>query len=77
MPYFKNNEVNILLIHIPKTGGTSLELYFSYKYNIPLNNNSLFNFLDNTVKKDNNIVIKSSLQHVTYQTMLNIIIFLT
>lgn len=70
MPYFKNDNVNILLIHIPKTGGTSLELYFSYKYNIPLNNESLFNFLDKTIKKDNNIVINSSLQHVTYQTML-------
>ncbi len=70
MPYFKNDNVNILLIHIPKTGGTSLELYFSYKYNIPLNNDSLFNFLDKTIKKDNNIVINSSLQHVTYQTML-------
>ncbi len=70
MPYFKNDDVNILLIHIPKTGGTSLELYFSYKYNIPLNNGSLFNFLDNKIKKDNNILISSSLQHVTYETML-------
>ena len=29
MPYFKNNDVNVLFIHIPKTGGSSMELYFS------------------------------------------------
>jgi hypothetical protein len=34
MPYFKKN--NILLIHIPKTGGTSLEIYFSRKYALKL-----------------------------------------
>lgn len=38
MPYFNNNDINILFIHIPKTGGTSLENYFSSKFNIPLNN---------------------------------------
>lgn len=41
MPYFhntvKNEKVNLLLIHIPKTGGTSSEQYFSKKYNVPLN----------------------------------------
>jgi hypothetical protein len=38
MPVFKD----ILFIHIPKTGGTSLEKYFSTKYNIPLNDKSLY-----------------------------------
>ena len=90
MPYFKNNDVNILLIHIPKTGGTSLEVYFSNKYNIPLNNQSLFWFLDKETQLKNgisidinesdkfiddkinistNIVINSSLQHITYETI--------
>ena len=36
MPYFYNNEINVLFIHIPKTGGTSITKYFSKKYNIPL-----------------------------------------
>jgi hypothetical protein len=42
MPYFYNNDVNVLFIHIPKTGGTSLEKYFSKKFNIELNKESLF-----------------------------------
>ena len=41
MPYFSNDIVNLLLIHIPKTGGSSLENYFSDLYNIPLDNNSM------------------------------------
>ena len=32
MPYFHNNYVNLLFIHIPKTGGSSLEIYFSKKF---------------------------------------------
>jgi len=67
MPYFHNNNTNTLLIHIPKTGGTSLEYYFSNKYNIPLNNNSLFDYLDEETEKNKNI--NSTLQHMTYQTI--------
>jgi hypothetical protein len=70
MPYFKNDNVNTLFIHIPKTGGTSLEMYFSNKYNIPLNTFSLFDFLDEQTQKNNNIDINSSLQHITYQTII-------
>jgi hypothetical protein len=70
MPYFKNNNINLLLIHIPKTGGTSLELYFSHKFNIELNNKSLFLFLEEETKLKNNIVLNSSMQHMTYLTIL-------
>jgi hypothetical protein len=69
MPYFKNNNINILLIHIPKTGGTSLEFYFSDKYNIELNSKSLYMLLDKE-QINNNIVINSTLQHMTYETIL-------
>ena len=40
MPYFNNPK--ILLIHIPKTGGTSVETYLSKKYKIELNVNSIY-----------------------------------
>jgi hypothetical protein len=70
MPYFKNNNVNLLFIHIPKTGGSSLEFYLSNKYNIILNNSSLYNFLNNNI-----IGIDSSLQHITYRTIMQNKIF--
>ena len=65
MPYFKNDAINILFIHIPKTGGSSIEKYFSRKFKIPLHNKSLFGF--DTYKI---IDITSSLQHMTYQQIL-------
>lgn len=40
MPYFKQNKV--LLIHIPKTGGTSIEKYFANKNRIKLNPSCLY-----------------------------------
>jgi hypothetical protein len=66
MPYFKNDEINILFIHIPKTGGTSLELYFSSKFNIPLNNKSLYKYIEDEQFLNENMKINVSLQHITY-----------
>ena len=66
MPYFKNDYVNLLFIHIPKTGGTSMETYFSLKFNIPLNNNSLYLYINDDRLLNENIKINSSLQHITY-----------
>jgi len=66
MPYFKNNDINVLFVHIPKTGGTSCENFFSSKFNIPLNTNSLYGFkYDKKLMPD----INSSLQHITYNQM--------
>lgn len=70
MPYFKNKNVNILFIHIPKTGGSSLENYFSKKFNILLNDKSLYMFLDSNIKTKYNVPIHSSLQNMTLQTII-------
>ena len=70
MPYFKNEKINILFIHIPKTGGTSVETYFSKKYNIPLNEKSLFTNAGVKTKVKKNVVIENSLQHATYQEII-------
>ena len=62
MPYFHKDDINLLLIHIPKTGGSSLEKYFSKKYQIPLNDTSLF-----TLRKKFQGV---SYQHQTYNSIM-------
>ncbi len=63
MPYFKNNNNNILLIHIPKTGGTSIEKYFSNKFNIPLNKDSLYT--------ETEFINNVSYQHQPYQYIID------
>ena len=69
MPYFKNDDINVLFIHIPKTGGTSLEHYFSSKFNIPLNNKSIYEHIHDEQLLNENIEINSSLQHITYNQL--------
>ena len=65
MPYFRKNNLNLLFIHIPKTGGTSIEEYFSNKYNIPLNNSIIYGY-----NRSLNIKVHASLQHILYKTIL-------
>jgi hypothetical protein len=71
MPYFKNEDTNLLFIHIPKTGGTSLGIYFSNKYNIVLNYKSLFTLKMDDIPQDvmDKITINASLQHLIYKTI--------
>lgn len=69
MPYFKNNAVNILFIHVPKTGGSSVEFYFSSKFNISLNAYSLFNIPSESTIPLAYDVFDTSLQHLTYRQL--------
>jgi hypothetical protein len=70
MPYFHKDDINLLFIHIPKTGGASLERYFSKKYDIPINLNMMWGFLPKEEKEQNDIRISSSLQHLTYKSLM-------
>lgn len=76
MPYFNNDIINILFIHIPKTGGSSVTMYLQNKYNIVLNNKSLHGTIGNHKHKEPTdkeleirLFIKSHLQHITYQNL--------
>jgi len=68
MPYFSNDMINLLFIHIPKTGGTSLEYYFSQKYNIKLNQNSLHTY--DLIEFYEKYGINLTLQHYTYNNII-------
>ena len=63
MPYFKNENIHLLHIHIPKSGGSSVNEYFSNKFNIPLDKNYLY------VSNENDFYNGVSLQHQTYPAM--------
>lgn len=67
MPYFRNEDINLLFIHIPKTGGTSVETYFSVKFGIPLRKSSLF-----TPNKGSQLSYSNgiSYQHQTLRTLM-------
>ncbi len=59
MPYYK--DINTLFIHIPKTGGTSLEDYLKNKYK-----QTLFSGNTNNIMPIKNLQMKS-LQHQLYK----------
>jgi hypothetical protein len=67
MPYFP--KINLLLLHIPKTGGSSIEKYFKKKMNIDdLTNEHLYSkYINNMLDYEIN---NHSLQHLTYQEIL-------
>ena len=64
MPYYKNESINILFIHIPKTGGSNIEQNLKKKCN-----QTVFSQWKNDLLPSpyNNV----SLQHQTYMTIYN------
>lgn len=51
MPFFERE--NILFIHIPKTGGTSVEKYFASRAKTPLNfSNIYYSYYDHTIQSE-------------------------
>ena len=60
MPYYKDN--NLLFIHIPKTGGSSLEDYLKLKYT-----QTLYSGPSNDILPDPES--QKSLQHQYYNTI--------
>lgn len=62
MPYFE--QVNIFFIHIPKTGGTSVEEYFSKKYQIVLNHNHIYYRYNEQTIQDELESVRKSWKHL-------------
>ena len=45
MPYFHTTDVNILFLHLPKTGGSSITNYFLNKYNLQYGPDKLITYV--------------------------------
>ena len=70
MPYyFKKRVVNLLFIHIPKTGGSSVEQYLSKHYKLNLNYRRLYKFLPIRYKMSPEYSI--SAHHFTYKMIMD------
>lgn len=67
MPYFEtqSNE-DILFIHIPKAGGSSIEKYFCNKYKVESTKMKLHGYLDDKLKKKYRAFSSTSMQHLSY-----------
>jgi hypothetical protein len=67
MPYFKTPEINIFYIHIPKTGGMSIEKYFYEKYKIERGYKNAYGYTYPNINNYNLLFGKgNTLQHTPY-----------
>lgn len=68
MPYFKS--LNLLYIHIPKTGGMSIEEYFYNKCNMVRSEKNIYGYYYN---KENRLRVEDerTLQHFTYKEIIS------
>jgi hypothetical protein len=68
MPYFQ--PLNLLYIHVPKTGGMSIEEYFYKKSNLNRSEKNIYGWYLNKEKKIR-FPNDRSLQHLTYQEIIH------
>lgn len=72
MPYFHTNDINIMFFHIPKTGGSSIEKYFSEKFKIVNNHMNLYGWnhpnITNKILFDDD-KYEHSLQHMSFRQL--------
>jgi hypothetical protein len=68
MPYFK--PLNLLYLHVPKTGGMSIEEYFYKKCNLERSGQNISGFYYNKEKRIR-VENERSLQHFTYNEIIN------
>lgn len=66
MPYFELPNEDILYIHIPKTGGSSIEEYFQKKSTSGI---KICNYLDDRLRKKYRLFSCKSAQHLKYENI--------
>lgn len=66
MPYFELPNENVLYIHIPKTGGSSIEEYFNNKSKCEI---KIYNYLDDSLRKKYKIFACKTGQHLKYENI--------
>ena len=64
-----NMQIYYLSIYL-KLAELQSKIFFSSILKIPLDNNSLYDFLDTKKSSNKNIIIDSSMQHMTYKLTL-------
>lgn len=70
MPYYRKKDINILYLHVPKTGGMSVQTYFSKKYGIRFGPISLSDVISQRVQTLNNLEMNPCLKHITYSDVM-------
>lgn len=66
MPYFKTKDINLFYIHVPKTGGMSIEKYFYEKYKIERGYENAYGYTYPNIQYDIIFGKGHTLQHTPY-----------
>lgn len=69
MPYYQTKDTNLLFIHIPKTGGSSVEQFLARHYRLPLNPRHMCGRYGSGANIGEGFQYNVYLQHQTYQVI--------